>query len=217
MSWIAKTYIPTVIKYSLAGTCTAHFTYTHIHTHTQSCPRIRQYSHKLHWVVQGVATGRAVTGQLPCISCIQSQEGLAVVAVVRHAFKTISWYVHQNKMSRKLSCVRAVSWACFFFFFFFFSFSLSHGAKIWSCCKRVKNQPPIIVWTKFINLESCYIPRFSHKAFFSIREKKKYICVFAIYGNGSNLVQWVEPFKQIINTLLTEGPKWNLMKIARAV
>ena len=31
------------------------------------------------------------------------------------------------------------------------------------------------------------------------------------------LFSGAEPFEQIVNTLLTEGPMWNLVKIAQAV
>ena len=36
-------------------------------------------------------------------------------------------------------------------------------------------------------------------------------------GMAAILFNGVEPFKQIINTLSTEGPMWNLVKIAHAV
>ena len=36
-------------------------------------------------------------------------------------------------------------------------------------------------------------------------------------GFAAILFNWVEPLKQIGNTLLTEGPMWNLVKIAQIV
>ena len=36
-------------------------------------------------------------------------------------------------------------------------------------------------------------------------------------GMAAILLNGTEPFKQIINILSTEGPKWNLVKIAQAV
>ena len=36
-------------------------------------------------------------------------------------------------------------------------------------------------------------------------------------GMVAILFNFVEPFEQIGNTLLTEGPLWNLVKIAKAV
>ena len=36
-------------------------------------------------------------------------------------------------------------------------------------------------------------------------------------GMAAILFNGAEPFKQILNTLSTEGPMWNLVKIAQAV
>ena len=36
-------------------------------------------------------------------------------------------------------------------------------------------------------------------------------------GMTTNLFNGVEPFKQIVNTLLTEGSMWNLLKIAQSI
>ena len=48
-------------------------------------------------------------------------------------------------------------------------------------------------------------------------EKKIFKCFLPYMGMGAILFNGVEPFKQIVNTLLTEGPMWNLVKIAQAV
>ena len=36
-------------------------------------------------------------------------------------------------------------------------------------------------------------------------------------GMAAILFNGAEPFQQIVNTLSTEGPKWNLVKIAQAM
>ena len=36
-------------------------------------------------------------------------------------------------------------------------------------------------------------------------------------GMMAILFNWAEPFERIVNSLLTEGPLWNLMKIAQVV
>ena len=40
--------------------------------------------------------------------------------------------------------------------------------------------------------------------------RRRFLSVSTIYGHGSHLVQFAEPFEQIGNTLLTECPMWNL-------
>ena len=36
-------------------------------------------------------------------------------------------------------------------------------------------------------------------------------------GKATTLFNGAEPFKQIVNTLSTDGPMWNMYKIAQAV
>ena len=38
-----------------------------------------------------------------------------------------------------------------------------------------------------------------------------------MYVHGAMLSKGAEPFKQIVNTLSTESPIWNVVKIAQAV
>ena len=39
---------------------------------------------------------------------------------------------------------------------------------------------------------------------------------FTMYGHGAILFNGAEPFEQIVITLWTEGPMWNLLKIAQS-
>ena len=54
---------------------------------------------------------------------------------------------------------------------------------------------------------------------FSGLEMKLFKCFFFVPSMGmvAILSNDTEPFEQIINTLLTEGPMWNLVKIAHSV
>ena len=90
--------------------------------------------------------------------------------------------------------------------------------QIWPCRKKVKGQPTIIIWTNLVELETAMLyTKIQPESFLSsgevffFSEFLPYMDMAAILFNG------VEPFEQIGNTLLTEGPIWNLVKIAPAV
>ena len=80
------------------------------------------------------------------------------------------------------------------------------------CHKKVKSQPMTIIWTNLVDLESPMLcAMIQPQTFLGSGEEDFYMSMAAILFNG------VEPFKQIVNTLSTEGPMWNLVKIAPAV
>ena len=60
-----------------------------------------------------------------------------------------------------------------------------------------------------------YITRFSLKAFLVL--EKEVLSVLPYMGMAAILFNGVEQFEQIANTLSTEGPLWNLVKIGLAV
>ena len=89
-----------------------------------------------------------------------------------------------------------------------------YGGQIWPCHKKVKGQLTPIIWTKLVDLESPTLyTKIQPKNFLYSGD----FYVFLPYmGIAVILFKGAEPFEQIINTLLTEGPIWNLVKIARA-
>ena len=53
--------------------------------------------------------------------------------------------------------------------------------------------------------------------FVYLQEKTGPDSFFTMYGHCGILCKSVEPFEQIVNIPLTEGPMWNLVKIGQAV
>ena len=61
------------------------------------------------------------------------------------------------------------------------------GTQIRPCCKKVKCQPKVIIWTWMALNSWCYITRFSVDAFL-VLEKIFFKVFFTISGHGSHLV-----------------------------
>ena len=62
------------------------------------------------------------------------------------------------------------------------------GMQIWPCCKKVKDQPMIIVWTDLVDLESLMLCTKSQPQAFLVLKKWIFKC-FTIYGHGGYLNQ----------------------------
>ena len=90
------------------------------------------------------------------------------------------------------------------------------GMQIWPCRKKIKGQLVVIIWTNLVNLESLVLyTKIQPQSFLGSGED---FWVFLPYmGMAAILFNGTEPFEQIGNTLSTEGPMWNLVKIAQAV
>ena len=91
------------------------------------------------------------------------------------------------------------------------------GCKFWPWRLKVKRQPTTIFWTNLVNLESPMLHTKIQSQNFLGSGEENFKC-FTIYVHGSHHVfNGAEPFEEIVNTLSTKGPMWNLVKIAQAI
>ena len=74
----------------------------------------------------------------------------------------------------------------------------------------------MIIWTNLVDLESSMLyTKIQPQSF--LGSGGEYFYVFLPYmGMAAILFDGAEPFEQIGNTLMTEGPMWNLVKNAQA-
>ena len=95
------------------------------------------------------------------------------------------------------------------------------GTPIWPCHKKVKGQLKTVIWTNLVDLVSSMLYTKIQPQRFLVSGEEDFEVVFffffTIYEEGGLLVKWWELFEQIGNTLSTEGPMWNLVKIAQGV
>ena len=87
--------------------------------------------------------------------------------------------------------------------------------QIWPWCKKVKGQPMIIIWIHLVELESSMLhTKIQLQSFFGLEKSFKFLPYMDM---AAILFNCPEPFEQTGNTLSTEGPMWNLVKIAQAI
>ena len=91
-------------------------------------------------------------------------------------------------------------------------------AQIWPCGKRVKGQNTTIIWTNLVDLEYPMLyTKIQFQSFLGSGEEDLKVFFTKYMGMAAILFNDAEPFEQIVNTLSTEGPLRNLVKIAQAV
>ena len=88
--------------------------------------------------------------------------------------------------------------------------------QIWRICKKFKGHSSIIIWSNLVDFESPMLYTKVQPQSFLI-SWEDCLSVLPYMGNTAILFNGVEPFEQIVNILLTEGPMWNLVKIVQTV
>ena len=96
------------------------------------------------------------------------------------------------------------------------SIATATGTQIWPYNKKVKCRPSFIILTNLEDPESP-VPYTKIQPQSFLSTGKDFEVFLRYMGMAAILFSGAEPFEQIINILLTEGPRWNLVKIGQAV
>ena len=91
------------------------------------------------------------------------------------------------------------------------------GRQIWPCRKKVKGQFTVILLTNLVDLKSSMLYTKIQLQSFLDSGEDEYSLLLCVLFYEAILFSDAELFEQIDNTLSTEGPMWNLVKIAQAV
>ena len=90
--------------------------------------------------------------------------------------------------------------------------------QIWSCHKKVKGNPTIIIWTDLVDLESSMLYTKIQVLKLSWFWRRRFLSACYIWAwRPSCSMSRNYLSEQVCNTLSTEGPMWNLVKSAQAV